>query len=96
MSKETYNLPMTLAAAMATERSQLLELVSSEDFKSEDIKRLLGDLLEDRRASLIQLGHLKNNVKQALGQMNSLVRQIDAAIAAISGEPVMEEEDDEE
>lgn len=64
---KTYKIPTAVAAALQTNRPELLKLVDVEELKSEDIRNLIADLIIDRYEEERQRDHIERQLQQLQG-----------------------------
>jgi hypothetical protein len=86
---EQYMLPPDIAAALATDRSELCAIYSArikdKDPEKAELARLIGDLLTDRREMRDKAAQAQEAVKSAIGNMSAAQKSIESAAAAIRG-----------
>jgi cell division FtsZ-interacting protein ZapD len=88
MTQDVYQLPQSLAAAMATNRKELVEIFANSEAQTElerTMARLIGDLIEDRHILIQETTQAKEALHQVIKQMESAQRKIEMASRAAQG-----------
>lgn len=81
-----FKLPTTIATAMATDRTEFIKLATADDLDTEDVRKLLCALVEDRRRSRMCVEDVISYLRNARGVVDKASATAEAALKHLKGE----------